>query len=42
VTNSPDTAPSSSSYETNKQIPVEFFSYAALEDDRISFVVEEP
>ena len=40
VTDSPDTAPSSSSYETDKQIPVAFFSYAALEDDRISFVVE--
>ena len=40
VTNSPDTAPSSASYETDKRIPVSFFSYAALEDDRISFVVE--
>ena len=40
VTDSPDTAPSSASYETDKQIPVAFFSYAALEDDRISFVVE--
>lgn len=40
VTDSPDTAPSSASYETDKQIPVSFFSYAALEDDRISFVVE--
>jgi len=40
VTNSPDTAPSSSSYETDKRIPVAFFSYAALEDDRISFVAE--
>ena len=40
VTNSPDTAPSSASYETDKRIPVAFFSYAALEDDRISFVAE--
>ena len=40
VTDSPDTAPSSASYETDKRIPVSFFSYAALEDDRISFVVE--
>lgn len=40
VTENPDTPPSSSSYETDKQIPVAFFSYAALEDDRISFVVE--
>lgn len=40
VTNSPDTAPSSASYETDKRIPVSFFSYAALEEDRISFVVE--
>lgn len=40
VTNSPETAPSSASYETDKRIPVSFFSYAALEDDRISFVVE--
>jgi uncharacterized phage protein gp47/JayE len=40
LTNSPDTAPSSASYETDKRIPVSFFSYAALEDDRISFVVE--
>ena len=40
VTDSPDTAPSSASYETDKRIPVAFFSYAALEDDRISFVVE--
>lgn len=39
VTDSPDTAPSSASYETDKQIPIAFFSYAALEDDRISFVV---
>ena len=40
VTDSPDTAPSSASYETDKRIPVSFFSYAALEEDRISFVVE--
>lgn len=40
VTDSPDTTPSSASYETDKRIPVSFFSYAALEDDRISFVVE--
>lgn len=40
VTDSPDTAPSSASYETDKQIPVAFFSYAALEEDRISFVAE--
>ena len=40
VTDSPDTAPSSASYETDKRIPVSFFSYAALEDDRILFVVE--
>ena len=40
VTENPDTPPSSSSYETDKQIPVAFLSYAALEDDRISFVVE--
>lgn len=40
VTENPDTPPISSSYETDKQIPVAFFSYAALEDDRISFVVE--
>lgn len=40
VTDSPDTAPSSASYETDKRIPVSFFSYAALENDRISFVVE--
>lgn len=40
VTDSPDTAPSSASYETDKRIPVSFFSYAAIEDDRISFVVE--
>ena len=39
VTDSPDTAPSSASYETDKQIPIAFFSYAALEEDRISFVV---
>lgn len=41
VTNSPDTAPSSASYETDKRIPVSFFSYAALEDDRISFDVSQ-
>lgn len=41
VTDSPDTAPSSSSYETDKRIPVSFFSYAALEDDRISFDVSQ-
>ena len=40
VTDNPDTAPSSASYETDTRIPVSFFSYAALEDDRISFVVE--
>lgn len=40
VTENPDTPPSSSSYETDKQIPVAFFSYAALEEDRISFVAE--
>ena len=40
VTDSPDNTPSSASYETDKRIPVSFFSYAALEDDRISFVVE--
>lgn len=40
VTDSPDSAPSSASYETDKQIPVAFFSYAALEEDRISFVAE--
>lgn len=40
VTDSPDTTPSSASYETDKRIPVSFFSYAALEEDRISFVVE--
>ena len=40
VTDSPDTAPSSASYETDKRLPVSFFSYAALEGDRISFVVE--
>ena len=40
VTDRPDTAPSSASYETDKRIPVSFFSYAALEDDRISFVEE--
>lgn len=40
VTDSPETAPSSANYETDKRIPVSFFSYAALEDDRISFVVE--
>lgn len=40
VTDSPDYTPSSASYETDKRIPVSFFSYAALEDDRISFVVE--
>ena len=40
TSNSPDTAPSAGSYETDKRIPVSFFSYAALEDDRISFVVE--
>ena len=39
VTDSPDTAPSSASYETDKRIPISFFSYAALEEDRISFVV---
>ena len=39
VTDSPDTAPSSASYETDKRIPVSFFSYASLEEDRISFVV---
>jgi Uncharacterized homolog of phage Mu protein gp47 len=39
VTENPDTPPSSSSYETDKRIPVSFFSYAALEDDRISFDV---
>ena len=37
VTENPDTPPSSSSYETDKRIPVSFFSYAALEEDRISF-----
>jgi len=42
VTNSPDTAPSSASYEAFTNIPVSFFSYAVLEEDRISFVVEEP
>jgi hypothetical protein len=42
VTNSPDTAPSSASYEEFTNIPVSFFSYAVLEEDRISFVVEEP
>ena len=41
VTDSPDTAPSSASYETDKRIPVSFFSYAALEDDRISFDVSQ-
>ena len=41
VTDSPDTPPSSSSYETDKRIPVSFFSYAALEDDRISFDVSQ-
>ena len=40
VTENPDTPPSSSSYETDKKIPVAFFSYAALEEDRISFVAE--
>ena len=40
VTENPDSPPSSSSYETDKQIPVAFFSYAALEEDRISFVAE--
>ena len=40
VTENSDTPPSSSSYETDKRIPVSFFSYAALEEDRISFVVE--
>ena len=39
VTENPDTPPSSSSYETDKKIPISFFSYAALEEDRISFVV---
>lgn len=41
VTDSPDTAPSSSSYEAYANIPVSFFSYAVLEEDRISFEVEE-
>lgn len=41
VTDSPDTAPSSSSYEAYANIPVPFFSYAVLEEDRISFEVEE-
>ena len=41
VTENPDTAPSSASYETDKRIPVSFFSYAALEDDRISFDVSQ-
>ena len=41
VTDSPDTAPSSASYETDKRIPVSFFSYAAIEDDRISFDVSQ-
>lgn len=40
VTENTDSPPSSSSYETDKQIPVAFFSYAALEEDRISFVAE--
>ena len=41
VTENPDSTPSSSSYETDKRIPVSFFSYAALEDDRISFDVSQ-
>lgn len=41
VTENPDSPPSSSSYETDKRIPVSFFSYAALEDDRISFDVSQ-
>lgn len=41
VTDSPDTAPSPSSYDAFANIPVSFFSYAVLEEDRISFVVEE-
>ena len=40
VTDSPDTTPSPVDYQTNVTIPVSFFSYASLEDDRISFVVE--
>ena len=41
VTENPDSPPSSSSYETDKRIPVSFFSYAALEEDRISFDVSQ-